>query len=192
MELKINLKTEPFCCETQLAFDAIETLSYINKKKQGKFSSVAILGDEELMEKLLKTFCRFEFEDDTILSFKNLDYNYVDYEGLYAFVVTLEECYCRELTVSIEKAEYEDDDDYGEYKTYEQDWLYIDEFYEDLIKKHLQFEDTMDVFCITGECEEDEDEEFDKDEFEPDEIVDLYDLVKSMVESILEEKLGRQ
>lgn len=203
MEIKYNLEVEPICCETALAIDAIETLSYINKRKQGKFSSIAIIGDEELMEKLIKIFCRFEFEDETELHFDSLDFNYVDYEGEYAFILTLEECYDRELTISIEKAQYEDD----EYKTFEQDWLYIDEFYEELIKKHLQFEDTMDVFCITGECGEydDEDDEFEcdedcencdlhedeeskADEFENN--MELYDLIHDIVEEIIYEKLS--
>lgn len=197
MEIKYNLETEPYYCEFSLLSDALNTLEYINKNKSGHYASIAILGHDFIIEKLLKAICRIDFaKSDAELSLDSLDYSYTEYDNEYALIISLEDCYTREFTVSIEKATYED----GTYKTYDMDYLYIDENCEnELVKKHLQYEDTMDVFCITDECDEEEldnNNEFEcdlnEDEFAEDEFIELYDLVESMVESILENKFTRR
>jgi hypothetical protein len=203
MEFKINLETEPYCCEHELISDILNTLEYINKNKSGGYSSVAVLGYDDIIERLFKTICSINFEDSNAeLVFDKLDYDFTDYENEYALILSLEDCYTREFTVSIEKALHKD----GSYNLYELDYLYIDEACdEELVKKHLQFEDTMDIFSITGDCEEEfDEEEFEcdgdcencdlnnDDEIEEDEEVSLYELVESMVESILENKFTRK
>ena len=210
MEIKFNLETESFQCENELISDVLNTLEYINKNKSGNFSSVAVLGYDNIIEKLFKAICQTRFEDsDAELSFDSLDYNFVEYENEYALIITLENCYTREFTVSIEKAMYDD----GTYKLFEQDYLYIDEACdEELVKKHLQFEDNMDIFCVDDECFEDE--EFDDEDFKCDgdcdncelngeedleekfeddfdEFSDLYEMVEEIVEDILAEKFSR-
>jgi hypothetical protein len=195
MELKYNLEPETYCCEYSLLSDALNTLEYVNKNKSDNFSSITILGYEDIIERLLKAVCQVRFQDsDAELSFHHLDYDYVDYDGEYALLLTLEDCYAREFTISVEKAKYED----GTYKTYEQDYLYIDDACsEELVKKHLQFENTMDFFEITEECEEDIDESYkcdgDCENCElggDDEKVSLYNLVEDIVDTVLSEKYG--
>jgi len=209
MEIKFNLETESFQCEHELISDVLNTLEYINKNKSGHFSSVAVLGYDYIIEKLFKVICQIRFEDsDAELSFNSLDYNFVDFENEYALILTLEDCYTREFTVSIEKALHED----GSYNLYDQDYLFIDEACsEELVKKHLQFEDTMDIFCINEDSDEDEefdDEDFkcdgdcencelngeeefdDEDDFDDVVVTEWHDLIEKIVENVLSEKFG--
>lgn len=190
MEIKYNIETEPFCCEYSLLSDMLNTLEYINNNKHGHYSSIAVLGYEDIIEKLFKAICQIKFqESDAELSFHHLDYDFVDYENEYALILTLEDCYTREFTVSIEKVMHKD----GSYNLYDEDYLYIDEACsEELIKKHLQFEDTMDIFEITEECEEEIDgiDECDGDceNCDLNEELDFYEMVESMVDNILAER----
>lgn len=207
MEFKINLETQPFCCEHSFTADILNTLEYINKNKKGNYSSIAVLGYDYIIEKLFKTLCTINFEDcDAELSFNKLDFDYTDYENEYALIVTLEDCYTREFTVSIEKAIHKD----GTYNLYDLDYLYIDEACSDeLVKKHLQFEDNIDVFCIDEDCEEinEDDEDFECDgdcencevngeeeskEDDFDDFAEAYDFVREIVEDVLEEKFIRR
>lgn len=201
MEIKFNLEPENFCCEHSFLADALNTLEYINKNKSGHFSSIAILGYDLTIESIFKALCSIDFKSaDADLSLRYLDFDYVDYEDEYALILTLEDCYTKEFTVSIEKATYED----GTYKTYEQDHLYIDEACtSELVKKHLQFEDNTDIFYIEDEyepedfgdsadecdgncenCELNGEEEFEKGK-------ELYTFIYDVVDEILKEKFTK-
>lgn len=198
MRIKRELETEHFCCECSLLEDALDTLGYIYKQKADNYASIAILCNEDLTEDIIKSLNIMCASGDIDLEIDYLDFDKDDYFDEYGIVLIVED---GQLKLSVEKAVGNSD-----YKLFDLDYVYIEKDCNDrLIERHLDCGCDMDLFEIDYNCEEDDFEEpefkcdgdcenceLNEDEFADDESVDLYDVVESMVEAILEEKFTRK
>jgi hypothetical protein len=163
-----------FCYQHCLASNAVEKMFGIAELDEHYYASVAIIADGDLTEKLLKAFSvDYEFKYD-VLDFDRIDYD----KDVYALIIDTDG------TLSIDKAYFED----GELVTFGEDMIYIS---GDVNSKILlnQLEIGENVICFNMDDEDCEDEDF--DDYEDDEEVDLYDIVESMVEDILEKKFTK-
>ena len=124
------------------------TLFYIYDKNKYKYTSIAILCQEDLVEALLKHICTTSTIEqfDFIINYLNFDSE--DYDNEYIFILSIDDGM---LLLSIEKAKH----DNNEYKTLEEDFVYIsDECNSELILRQTAYEGDMDIFSIGEEYEE--------------------------------------
>jgi hypothetical protein len=188
----MNYEIEEFCCERCLAGNVINAIYEMSELKGDEYSSATIICKEDLTEKLLNVFIsEFNF-DVEFINFDRADYN-------KEYGVTID----TDGILSIDKAYFDD----GELQTFGEDLIFIsDECNSKLFINQVSFdEDAVTSYSLLNA---DEDEEFEKPESEcdgdcencelseygliEDESVDLYDVVESMVEAILEEKFIRK
>lgn len=186
-----NVGTEEFCCETSLLRDALDTLNYIYKQKSKKYASVAILCQEDLTEKIIKSLNVICAIDNIDLGIEYLDFDREDYDKEYGICLIIED---NKLKLSVEKAIAKEDN----YKLFGLDYVYMSrECNGKLINKHINCE--MDIFTISGDCADEFDDEEDCDdsgncEFNGEEdddfdnFLDLYEMVDGIVKDILAEK----
>jgi len=188
----MNYEIEEFCCESCLAGNIINAMYEISYLKGDKYSSATILCKEDLAEKLLNVFTgEFDFDIECI------DFSKVDYDKEYGVTVDTDGI------LSINKAYFDD----GELQTFGEDLIFIsDEVNSKLFINQISFdEDAVHSFSLDDPDEEEFDDSNDEcdgdcencelngeDEFSEDESVNLYDVVESMVEAILEEKFTRK
>jgi hypothetical protein len=138
-------EVEPFCCELSLMEDVLSTLSYIYNLRDGEFSSVAVLCNEDVAERILKLLCSLSFGDETELNIEHIDFDIANYDGEYAVIVSMEDLGYLDITLSVEKAQYQD----GSYKYYDLHYVYTDEeCSEELIMHQSECDSEMDIFSI--------------------------------------------
>lgn len=134
-------EVEPFCCECSLMEDVIDTLFYIYDQKYEDYSSVAVICNENLTEKIMKyVLGNYDVEVDYI------KFDKFDYDDVYGICLYIED---DELHFSIEEATGKD-----KYKTFDMDYLYIS---ADVNKDFLRDQDIknteIDIFRVMDDCE---------------------------------------
>lgn len=139
-KLKFRFDVQPFCCECSLMEDALDTLSYIYAHKSESYSSIAIIANEELAEKIMKfVLGNFGANVDYI------DFDKADYDDAYGIVLCLDD----ELHFSIEKAMGKD-----RYKTFDMDYIYVSsDVDKDFVRDQIEYETEIDIFKVMDDCD---------------------------------------
>lgn len=138
--LKFTYEVEEFCCECSLVNDAVDTLTYIHNQKYGDYSSVAIIANEDLTEKIMKCVLA-EFN----VNVEYINFDKADYGDAYGINFIMEN---GELTFSIEEAMGK-----NMYKMFDVDYLYVEKSVNKaFLRRNMEYETDIDVFKITEEC----------------------------------------
>jgi len=134
----INYDIEEFCCEHCLLSNVLEAMFEIQSMNDGKYTSVAIMCNEDLTEKLIKLFGNTTLNDFEF-DFTFLDFDKIDYGSEYVIIVNTEG------EVSVDKAYYDD----GELQTFDEDLIFIsDECSSRLFINQVGFNDNIISFGI--------------------------------------------
>lgn len=151
MQERVNMVSEKeyeiieFCCDGCLLEDGLDTLRYINKMRDGEYSSIVVFGDEYLAENILEKFLLLRNIDEVCFDIEIIDLDKVNYDREYAIVIYMEQFDVPHITLSIEKAMDED----GDYKCFNEHHCYIDiECDPELIEKQIELGNEVDLFSL--------------------------------------------
>jgi hypothetical protein len=145
MDLLAEYEVIDFCCDSCLLEDALDTLRYINKMRDGEYSSVVIFGGEYLAENILETFLSLRNVDEVCFDVEKVDLDKVDYAKEYAITIYMEQFDVPHIILSIEKAMDED----SCYKYFGEHHCYIDvECDDELIVHQMESDSEIDIFSL--------------------------------------------